>query len=80
MAEKKFIGELLLKLENDSVKIVRVYRDGKEIFLDREIVHPSNQASVEGWVREAGLIWKLIIKKFKFVPLRVIDNKEFRKF
>ena len=46
-----------------NVKTISVYVEGRSARLSgpngRHLVHPSNQGSAEGWIREAKLVWGL---------------------
>ena len=76
MSSKRTLhGVLWFTLDDDSKKQVYVYKRGRSITLDdgghplgKIVVHPSNEATVEGWVREYKLCRpSLKIKDYVFL-------------
>ncbi len=73
---KNFIGKIIITLEDDSKKTVYVYKNGRSITLNdgghplsKIVVHPSNESTEEGWIKEYQLCRpQLKIKSSEFVP------------
>lgn len=82
---KTYQGDLRLTLDDDSVKRVSVYKEGRSVLLSDGghplsdiIVHPSNQETVEGWVREFELCRNVKVKKsFLVLPHLIKDFDDF---
>lgn len=72
---RKLHGIFHLLLEDGNQKRVYIYKKGRSIFLDdglgrlsEILVHPSNENTVEGWIREYKLCRPNIkIKDYQFL-------------
>lgn len=73
-SKKEFIGLLRLFLTTGEERRIYVHKYGRSIYLDQIIVHPSNQATEKGWVREYELCRDVTVKKYEFIPPFLIKD------
>lgn len=67
-SKKEFLGVLKIELDNDDNRRVYVHKKGSSIYLDEILVHPSNERSQEGWIKEYELCRNVQVKNWRFVP------------
>lgn len=76
-SRKEFIGIFKIELSNGEKRRIYIYKHGSSIYLDdflkntslnNILVHPSNQDSQNGWIREYELCRKVQIKNWNFLP------------
>jgi len=83
MKKMQYHTGLIVTLSDGQEMNVSVYKSGRSIELrfmlprselsSNVLVHPSNQDSVEGWVRELKVTTKLQVKDWR--PKTVLDQK-----
>ena len=62
----RYIGTLEVILSRGKKLDVTVHKEGNTIWINRTIVHPSNQGSFNGIILEIGIIYNDPVKEWKW--------------
>jgi len=65
-SKKEYIGTLEVTLDNGKVLEIKVHKSGRTIWINDQIVHPSNRDSFDGIIHEIGIIHNTVVKEWKW--------------
>jgi hypothetical protein len=77
-SKKEYIGTLEVKLANGKTLEVVIHKAGRTIWINKEIVHPSNRDSFDGIINEIGIIHNSAVKEYDWKTYA--KHLEFRRY
>ena len=67
---RRYKGTIEVKFANEKLFNVTIHRQGRSVWINRVLVHPSNSGSIEGAILEIGIIYDSPVKEWKWVDYR----------
>ncbi len=81
IGKKLYIGKIAVTFSDGPTKEITIHKNGRTIWIDDHIVHPSNRNSFEGVIHEIGVITNKRIEKWEWKIFGPDYNKlKFRKY
>jgi len=65
-SKKLYIGNIEVTFADGTSSDVRIYKSGRNIWINNHIVHPSNRNSFEGVIYEIGVITNKRIERWEW--------------
>lgn len=66
---KRYIGSVKVELANGKKLTVSIHKQGRSFWVSRVLVHPSNSGSIEGAIREIGVLHDSVVKEWEWLPI-----------
>jgi len=67
---RRYKGTIEVNLADGRAFNVSIHREGRSVWINKALVHPSNSGSMEGAILEIGIIYNSPVKEWKWVDYR----------
>jgi len=64
---RRYKGSIKVELANGKKLKVTIHKEGRSFWVNRVLVHPSNSGSIEGAIREIGILHDSVVKEWKWL-------------
>jgi len=64
---RRYEESIEVDLANGKKLKVTIHKDGSSFWVNRMLVHPSNSESIEGVIREIGILYNSVVKEWKWL-------------
>jgi hypothetical protein len=80
-SKKLYIGRIEVTFADGTTSDVRIYKSGRNIWINDDIVHPMNRNSFDGVIHEISVIRNKRIEKWDWVAFGPdYDKLQFRRY
>jgi len=67
---RRYKGLVEVELANGNKFEVTIHKEGRSFWVNKVLVHPSNRGSIEGVIREIGILHDSVVKEWKWLDYR----------